>query len=221
MDKATRRLCPVAIAVACALGAATVRTARGVGDDDVAPPPAVVTADIQAGIEKYIEDQVLAGGGRLQLVHGERDLRLQLVRVHTEYLANLGPQEHFACVDLADTSGELYDVDFFMAGDPGAMSVTATTVHKLNGQPYYAWDQAADGTWQRIPVERASDAHFGVRRGRDDFEFTYRATLPLFEAPARMWLPLPETDAVSVPLATAARTYRGCARLPFWRAQYR
>jgi transglutaminase-like putative cysteine protease len=153
-----------------------------------------VIADIQAGIESYIEEQVRAGGGYFTLAHGDKNLRLKLVRVHTEYLSNLGPQRHFACVDLADVSGDVYDVDFFLSGDPGEMTVTETTVHKINGQPYYAWDQKKDGTWHRIPVDQASEGHFGVIRDRDTFEFRYRATLPELADPARMWLPLPETD---------------------------
>jgi transglutaminase-like putative cysteine protease len=154
----------------------------------------VVTADIQAGIEKHVEEQI-AGSGYFTLAFKDENLRLKLVRVHTEYLSNLGPRRHFACVDLADVSGDVYDVDFFLSGDPGAMTVTETTVHKINGQPYYLWDQQEDGTWHRIPVDRASESHFGVIRNRDSFEFRYWAKLPELAAPARMWLPLPETDA--------------------------
>lgn len=154
---------------------------------------AIIT-DIQAGIENYIEEQVRTGGGYFKLAHGDKNLRLKLVRVHTEYLSNLGPQRHFACVDLADVSGDVYDVDFFLSGDPGDMTVTETTVHKINGQPYYAWDQMKDGTWSRIPVDQASEGHFGVIRDRDTFEFRYGAKLPEMSESGRMWLPLPETD---------------------------
>ncbi len=157
--------------------------------------PGVVTAEIQAGIERHIEEQSRLGRGFFRLLHGGQELLLKLVRVHTEYLSNLAPRLHFACVDLADTAGDVYDVDFFLSGDPGSMNVTETTVHKINGQPYYAWDQKEDGTWHRIPVERASEGHFGVVRGSDAFEFRYRAKLPELDLPARMWLPLPETDA--------------------------
>ena len=156
--------------------------------------PVAFTADIQAGIENYIDEQTRLGNGYFFLLFNDRELRLKLVKVHTEYLANLGPGRHFACIDLADVSGDVYDVDFFLAGDPGSMTVTETTVHKINGQPYYAWEQNKDGTWQRIPIERASDGHFGVIRERDSFEFTYWAELPEMSSPARMWLPLPETD---------------------------
>jgi transglutaminase-like putative cysteine protease len=156
--------------------------------------PSVFTEDIQDGIEKHIENEVNAGDGFFHLPFKDHELHLKLVRVHTEYLSNLSPGRHFACVDLVDVSGDVYDVDFFLSGEPGAMTVTETTVHKINGQPYYLWDQKKDGTWQRISVDRASEGHFGVVRESDAFEFYYRAVLPEFSAPARMWLPLPETD---------------------------
>jgi len=123
----------------------------------------------------------------------DRELKLTLVKVHTEYLSNLGPGSHFACVDLADVSGDVYDVDFFLAGEPGSMKVTETTVHKINGQPYYAWEQKKD-TWHKVPIERASEGHFGVIHGHDSFEFKYWAKLPKIETSSNMWLPLPETD---------------------------
>ena len=162
-----------------------------------APPVAssVPTAEIQAGIERHIEAQVRLGGGYFTLPFRDQELRLKLVRVHTEYLSKLGPGRYFACVDLADISGDVYDVDFFLAGDPAAMQVTETTVHKLNGQPFYAWEQKSDGTWQRIPLKEASEGHLGVIRNRDEFEFFYRVTLPEITGTARMWLPLASTDS--------------------------
>jgi len=155
----------------------------------------VVTADIQAGIENHIAEQTRLGGGYFKLLHNEGELRLKLVRVHTEYLANLGPRRHFACVDLATSGGDVYDVDFFLTGEPGAMVVTETTVHKVNGQPLYAWKQKRDKTWRRIPVEQATPRVLGAITGRDEFEFLYRATLPKMSEEARMWIPLPTTDA--------------------------
>jgi transglutaminase-like putative cysteine protease len=160
----------------------------------VATAPSVVTADIQAGIEKHIEKKIEAGGGHFVLPFGKKTLRLKLVKVHTEYLANLGPRRHFACVDLVDVSGDVYDVDFFLAGDPGSMKVTETTVHKLNGQPYYAWQQARDRTWKQVPVEKASERELGVVKERDEFEFTYRVFLPEVKGKARMWVPLASSD---------------------------
>jgi transglutaminase-like putative cysteine protease len=161
-----------------------------------APPAAhSATAVIQAGIERHIEEQVRLGGGYFKLLFGNLELRLKLVRVHTEYLSKLGPDSYFACVDLVDVSGDVYDVDFFLAGDSAAMTVTETIVHKLNGQPFYAWEQKGDGTWHRIPLKEASEGHLGVITGKDEFEFLYRANLPRITGAARMWLPLASTDS--------------------------
>lgn len=125
-------------------------------------------------------------------------MRLKLVRVHTEYLANLGPGRHFACVDLANIDGNVYDVDFFLASDPptppGSMTVTETTVHKLNGVPYYLWEQKDDDTWVREPVAGAPEALMGVVRERDVFEFRYDAILPTLTGAARVWLPIARSD---------------------------
>lgn len=159
------------------------------------PVPHVVTADIQAGIEAHIENATQKGGGHFPLAVDGKNLSLKLVRVHTEYLANLGPRRHFACVDMADISGDVYDVDFFLSGDPGAMTVTETTVHKINGKPFYFWEQQRDKTWIRVPATEASRELQGIVAPRDEFEFRYRVTLPEITAPAKLWIPLPATDA--------------------------
>ncbi|MBI2925893.1 MAG: transglutaminase domain-containing protein [Verrucomicrobia bacterium] len=167
------------------------------GDTRPAAPavPNVVTADIAAGIEKHIDEQTKAGGGFFRVPFDKKELQLKLVRVHLEYLANLGPRRHFACVDLVGTDGPVYDVDFFLAGDPGAMTVTETTVHKINGQPIYTWEQRRDGTWRRVPLKKASNRLLGVIKGKDEFEFIYRVKLPAITASAQMWLPLARSDA--------------------------
>ncbi|MFT5284118.1 MAG: hypothetical protein ACI8TQ_000274 [Planctomycetota bacterium] len=154
-----------------------------------------VTQDIQDGIEAHVKEQSKLGEGVFKLEDGEQTLDLKLVRVHTEYLSKLGPQRHFACVDLATANGHVYDVDFFMDGEPGSMKVSETTIHKRNGQPRYVWEQAADKTWARVAADTATPKLLGVIEGRDRFEFTYRATLPKLEGPAQVWLPLATSDA--------------------------
>lgn len=191
-----RTIVPAAVVVCLVLAGCGQQ--EGKDAPDASSPPvakAAPTAAIQAGIERHIESEVRRGGGYFQLAYGNKELRLKLVRVHTEYLSKLGPGRYFACVDLADISGDVYDVDFFLAGDPASMKVTETTVHKLNGQPFYAWEQKSDGTWQRIPLKDAAEGHLGVIRGHDEFEFLYRATLPEITTAARMWLPLASTDS--------------------------
>ncbi len=152
------------------------------------------TAEIQLGIENHIEKKSLIGHGFFKLEFEEKELNLKLVKVHTEYLSNLGPQEHFACVDLASTNGFVYDVDFFLSGNPGEMIVTETTVHKINGQPLYLWEQNSDKTWHRVSAENASPELLGVIKEKDRFEFTYRATLPEMNKTSRIWIPVPVSD---------------------------
>jgi len=190
-----RTIVPAAVVVCLVLAGGGCNEVKDTPGAPAPPAPKVATAHIQAGIESYIQEQVRLGGGYFQLPFRDQELRLKLVRVHTEYLSNLGPSRYFACVDLVDISGDVYDVDFFLAGDPAAMKVTETTVHKINGQPFYAWEQKSDGTWQRLPLKEASEVHLGVIRGRDEFEFLYRATLPQITGTARMWLPLAATDS--------------------------
>lgn len=185
----------VVLGAAIALtGCATSSTTDGRSAAADADGPRVVTEDIQAGIEQHIDEQTEQGGGYFSLTHEGRTLRLRLVRVHTEYLANLGPNRHFACVDLVTPSGDVYDVDFFMEGRPGDMRVTETTVHKLNARPFYVWKQNADGTWARESVDRADKPLLGVIEGEDRFRFSYEFTLPTIEREASMWLPLPQSD---------------------------
>lgn len=171
----------------------------------LAPIPHVITADIQEGIEQYIREQTRLGDGYFRLPFKGEELRLRLVRVHTEFLANLGPGRHFACIDLASINGDVYDVDFFLEGEPGNMRVTETVVHKINGQPRYTWKQKHDHTWVRVPMKEASPQLLGVVSEQDEFEFQYRATLPTLSDTARLWIPLPKTDAFQTVEVTSIR----------------
>ncbi|MEK7774290.1 MAG: transglutaminase domain-containing protein, partial [Candidatus Zixiibacteriota bacterium] len=102
---------------------------------------------IAVAIEGHIAEKSAADSGYYRLTHLGTELKLKLVRIHMEYLADLGGGLQFACVDLVGTDGPVYDVDFFLSGNPGNMTVTEVTVHKVNGQPLYAWEQNAGGTW--------------------------------------------------------------------------
>jgi len=106
---------------------------------------AVTIDEIADGIRKHIAEQSKVRGGYFKVPFRGKELSLELVRVHLEYLSDLGGGVHFACVDLVGTDGAVYDLDFFMEGPPGRMTVTETSVHKINGQPFYAWEQKKGG----------------------------------------------------------------------------
>lgn len=155
----------------------------------------VSIAEIEEGIKSYIKKKSEAADGYFHARDENKELRLKLVRVHTEYLSNLGPNHHFACVDLADENGDVYDVDFFLEGKPGNMKVTETSVHKLNGKPFYSWKQKENKTWGKVPVESAGKELLGVIEGEDQFIFHYQISLPEINEQARMWIPIAKSDS--------------------------
>src|SRR6266853_5847968 len=161
---------------------------------ETATGPIVTIDDIAAGIERHIAEQSETNSGYFRLQYNQKELSLQLVRVHLEYLAGLRGGVSFACVDLVGTDGPVYDVDFFMKGPPGAMALTETSLHKINGKPLYAWEQRQDGTWRRVRVKNASRRLLGVINGSDEFEFIYRVRLPEIIGEAQLWLPLAASD---------------------------
>lgn len=158
------------------------------------PRPTVTIDEIAAGIETHIAAKSAEDDGFFKLRHDNKELKLRLVRVHLEYLSHLGDGVSFACVDLVDAEGPVYDVDFFLKGPPGDMTVTETSVHKINGQPFYAWKQKSDGTWRKVAANKAPARLLGVLHGTDEFQFTYRARLPEITGSARLWLPLASSD---------------------------
>ena len=154
----------------------------------------ITISDVEAGIRANIDTRTKEGGGYFNFQNDTMDLGLKLVRVHTEYLSILGPNEFFACVDLATENGDVYDMDFFLKGVPGDMQVTRTDLHKLNGKPFYTWKQTEDKTWVTVPVKHATNDLLGVVEGNDRFAFTYEVKLPEINGSARMWFPIPQSD---------------------------
>ena len=155
----------------------------------------VTIKDVDKGIRANIEARTKEGGGYFDFKKDTLDLSLKLVRVHTEYLSVLGPNEFFACVDLATENGDVYDMDFFLKGNPGDMQVTKTDLHKLNGKPYYTWKKdKKKKTWFTVPVQNASNDLLGVVEGKDHFTFTYEVQLPEISGSAKMWVPIAQSD---------------------------
>jgi hypothetical protein len=108
----------------------------------------VTTAEISAGIKKHIEAESKKDG-KFHARHEGKDLALTLVKVHDDRLSSLGDGKHFACVDMKAADGTTYDLDFFLAGKPGSMKVTETSVHKVNDKPFYDWKEEG-GVWKKV-----------------------------------------------------------------------
>jgi transglutaminase-like putative cysteine protease len=151
--------------------------------------------EIEGGIKAYIDSVSQADNGVFIFKNDTLELKMRLVRVHTEYLSNVGPEKYFACVDLADENGDVFDVDFFLEGPPGEMRVTETSLHKLNGKPYYAWKQNKQNKmWYKVAQVGLEHALLGVVEDTDFFEFYYQITLPEIQGKAQLWIPIAQTD---------------------------
>ena len=110
----------------------------------------VSPADISIGIKKDIART--SKKSRDKKFHTEykgKDLALDLIKVHDDQLSSLGKGSYFACVDMKAADGTAYDIDFLVAGKPGAMKVTETSVHKVNGKPLYNWKEEG-GVWRKV-----------------------------------------------------------------------
>jgi len=172
--------------ISCKSGSHDEKTVEG--------PIQVTIEDVEQGIRANINERVERGGGFFNFQKDTFDLKLKLVRVHTEYLSVLGSNEFFACVDLATENGDVYDVDFFMKGTANDMKVTSTDIHKLNGKPFYTWKQAEDKTWYTVPFQNASNDLLGVIEKEDNFNFTYEIQLPELTGPSQIWIPVAQSD---------------------------
>jgi hypothetical protein len=112
----------------------------------------VSKADISTRIKKHIDsDRKKSSDKKFHVNYRGKDLALDLIRVHNDPLSSLGGGKYFACVDMKATDGTIYDIDFFMAGQPGSMRVTETSVHKVNGKPLYNWKEEG-GAWKKVRI---------------------------------------------------------------------
>ena len=112
----------------------------------------VSKSDISAGIKKNIDAETKkSSDGKFHVKYQSQDLALDLIRVHDDRLSDLGGGKYFACVDMKGTDGKTYDIDFFLTGQPGTMTVTETAVHKIDGKPLYDWKED-NGKWHKVPA---------------------------------------------------------------------
>jgi hypothetical protein len=116
------------------------------------PTMEVSKADISAGIKRHIaSDRKKSSDKKFHVNYRGKDLALDLITVHDDRLSSLGGGKYFACVDMKATDRTIYDIDFFMAGQPGSMRVTETSVHKINGKPLYNWKEEG-GVWKKVRI---------------------------------------------------------------------
>ena len=155
----------IAISVACFLTAATSLFAESHPHPPIqrlpqvtttslqnTPTQQVSTVDISAGIKRHIAStRKQSSDKRFHINYQGKNLALDLIKIHDEQLSSLGDGKYFACVDMKATDGTVYDIDFFMAGQPGSMKVTETSVHKVNGKPLYNWKEE-NGVWKKVRV---------------------------------------------------------------------
>ena len=110
----------------------------------------VSQADISTGIKKdIVRTSKKSRDKKFHTEYKGKDLALDLIKVHDDQLSSLGKGRYFACVDMKAADGTAYDIDFLVTGKPGAMKVTETFVHKVNGKPLYNWKEEG-GVWRRV-----------------------------------------------------------------------
>ena len=109
-------------------------------------------SDISDGLRKFISGySAKSPDKKFHMPYQRKDLALELVKVHDDRFSSLGGNKYFACVDMKGSDGKIYDIDFFMVPQPGKLTVTQTSVHKINGKPLYNWKQQG-GVWKKVKV---------------------------------------------------------------------
>ena len=107
--------------------------------------------DIDKSIRDHIEKSARTSGGRFEVKDNvlKKTWDLELVRVHKDKLQALADGRYFACVDFKAPDGTMVDVDFFMKKGRKELTVTDTTVHKINGKARYNYRER-NGVWVRV-----------------------------------------------------------------------
>jgi hypothetical protein len=120
-----------------------------------APQAAMTEAtmsDASDGLKRFISGYAAKSADKkFHMPYQRKDLALDLVKIHDDRFSSLGGDKYFACVDMKDADGKIYDIDFFMVLQPGKLTVTETSVHKINGKPLYNWKQEGS-VWKKMKV---------------------------------------------------------------------
>jgi hypothetical protein len=120
-----------------------------------APQAAMTEAtmsNVSDGLKEFISNySAKSADKRFHMPYQRKDLALDLVKVHDNRFSSLGGNKYFACVDMKGTDGKIYDIDFLMVVQPDKLTVTETSVHKINGKPLYNWKEQK-GVWKKMKV---------------------------------------------------------------------
>src|SRR5437879_2187324 len=109
-------------------------------------------SNVSDGLKKFITGySAKSADKKFHMPYNRKDLALDLIKVHDDRFSSLGGNKYFACVDMKGTDGKIYDIDFLMVVQPGKLTVTQTSVHKINGKPLYNWKEEK-GVWKKVPV---------------------------------------------------------------------
>lgn len=123
------------------------QTARG------APQAAMTEAtmsNVSDGLKEFISGySAKSADKKFHIPFQRKDLALDLVKVHDDRFSSLGGNKYFACVDMKGADGKIYDIDFFLVVQGDKLTVTNTSVHKINGKPLYNWKQEG-GVWKKV-----------------------------------------------------------------------
>ena len=118
-----------------------------------APRAAMMQAsmtEVSDGLKKFISGYAAKSpDNKFHMPYQRKDLALDLVKLHDDRFSNLGSDKYFACVDMKGADGKIYDIDFLMLVKPGKLTVTETSVHKINGKPLYNWKEEK-GVWKKV-----------------------------------------------------------------------
>ena len=107
-------------------------------------------SDVSDGLKRFISGYAAKSpDNKFHIPFQRKDLALDLIRVHDDRFSSLGSDKYFACVDMKGTDGKMYDIDLFMRVQSGKLTVTETSVHKINGKPLYNWKQEK-GVWKKV-----------------------------------------------------------------------
>ena len=155
------RLTTVFTVAFCFLGAASLRSAGAQEHPKQEHPKQehpsakpVSTDTLEKAIKDQIAEKAKANGGKFAVKDDvlNKTWQLELVKVHTDKLTQLDENTYFACVDFKAADGTMVDVDFYLKNDNAKLTLSDTTVHKINGKARYNYEKKGK-FWERVKAQ--------------------------------------------------------------------